>query len=111
MMPKTTESVLGMAVMRVLAGEKKGDATVRVLVKKVPNFVNLSVEDKAPSLTRPLEEMWEQRVRNLKSHDKTEGNVIAEGLVEHVSRGKYRLTDAGWQLMKKKGYAPEYVAL
>lgn len=41
--------------------------------------------------------------RALKSHDKTPGNVIAEGFVEHVRKGRYRLTESGWLHLKHKG--------
>jgi glycine cleavage system pyridoxal-binding protein P len=94
-MAKTSEPELGRAMMLVLAGEPNGEATVRTLIKKLPDHIALTPEDHEQSDTRPNEEMWEQRVRNSKSHDKTPGNVIGEGYVEHVRRGWYRLTDAG----------------
>ena len=98
----TSEPVFGSAVMQVLAAQSSGEATVRTLIRRVPDYVNLTADDQEPSDTRPNEEMWEQRVRNLKSHDKTPGNVIAEGFVEHVGRGRYRLTEAGWLRLKHK---------
>jgi len=104
-MAKTTERVLGRAVMQVLATRPNGEGTVRVLIARVPDFVNLTAEDREISETRLPEEMWEQRVRNLKSHDTTSGNVIGEGYVDHVGRGKYKLTKAGWTHLKNKGLA------
>ena len=104
-MAKTSEPVLGLAVMRVLASQPNGTATVRVLIEHVPEYVALTKEDHLLSDTRPPEEMWEQRVRNLKSHDQTPGNVIAEGFVEHIGRGKYRLTEAGWLRLKHQKLA------
>lgn len=100
-MAKTTERKLGFAVMQVLATRPDGCATVRTLIKHVPEYVNLTEDDHQQSLTRPNEEMWEQRVRNLKSHDTAAGNVIGEGYVKHVGRGKYCLTKAGWVHLKK----------
>jgi hypothetical protein len=102
-MTKTPEVKIGRAVMQVLASEPSGEATVKTLVKRVPEFVKLTDEDRQPSETRAHEEIWEQRVRNLKSHDKTPGNVIAEGYVAHVGRGRYKLTDTGWTHLKNKG--------
>jgi hypothetical protein len=102
-MAKTSEPVLGLAVMQVLASQPNGEATVRTLIRQVPNYVKLTADDHKPSGTRPNEEMWEQRVRNLKSHDKAAGNVIGEGFVEHVGRGRYRLTEAGRLHLKRKG--------
>lgn len=101
----TTERKLGLAVMQVLAAEPNGEATVRTLVKNVPSYVKLTPEDQKQSETRKHEEIWEQRVRNLKSHDKASGNAIGEGYVEHVGRGRYRLTKAGWSHLKHKGLA------
>lgn len=104
-MSKTSESDLGLAVMQVLTSRPEGNATVRTLISQAPSFVNLTAEDHEPSETRPNEEMWEQRVRNLKSHDKSPGNVIAEGYVKHLGQGKYQLTDAGRLHLKHKGLA------
>jgi hypothetical protein len=88
--------------MQVLATRPNGEGTVRTLIANVPDYVNLTAEDHEISETRPPEEMWEQRV---KSHDKTNGNVIGEGFVEHVGRGRYRLTRIGWAYLKAKGLA------
>lgn len=99
-MAMTTEKALGRAVMEVLASQPKREATVRTLIKNIPDHVDLTDDDHKPSTTRQNEEIWEQRVRNLKSHDKSTGNVIAEGLVEHVGHGRYKLTDAGWFRLK-----------
>lgn len=104
-MAKTSEPKLGLGMMQVLATEPHGEATVRTLIKRVPEFVKLTAEDQEASDTRVNEEKWEQRVRNSKSHDKTPGNVIGEGYVEHVRRGWYRLSHAGWLHLKNKGLA------
>jgi hypothetical protein len=99
----TTERILGLAVMQVLATRPNGEASVRTLIRLVPSYVNLTVEDHEQSGTRPNEEIWEQRVRNLKSHSTTAGNVIAEGFVDHIGRGRYRLSKAGWSHLKHQG--------
>jgi hypothetical protein len=81
--------------MEALAAQPAGEATIQTLIKWVPRYLTLTEEDRKRSPSRPNEEMWEQRIRNLKSHSTTPGNVIAEGYVEHVGRGRYRLTKAG----------------
>ena len=101
-MAKTSEPKLGLAVMQVLATRENGEAIMRTLIRYVPDYVNLTAQDHELSGTRPGEEMWEQRVRNLKSHDKAAGNVIGEGLVERIGYGRYRLTKAGWSHLKHK---------
>ena len=101
-MAKTSERKLGLAVMQVLASRPENKAHVRTLIKNVPSYVTLTDDDRKPSGTRPNEEIWEQRVRNLKSHDKSEGNVIKEGYVTHIGRGMYQLTAGGVLHLKNK---------
>jgi hypothetical protein len=103
LMAITSEPKFGLAVMQALAQSPDGEATVRTLIVDVPKFLNLTADDKKQSATRKHEQIWEQRVRNLKSHDKVPGNVISEGFVEHVGRGRYRLTNAGWLHLQHKG--------
>lgn len=102
-MAKTSETDLGLAVMQVLASRPNGQATMRVLIKRVPDFIQLTPEDREPSGKRIHEEMWEQRVRNLKSHDKTEGNILGEGFVERLVRGTYMLTETGRLRLQHNG--------
>ena len=104
-MAKTSEPALGLAVMQVLASQPNGTASVRTLIKHVPENVRLTEQDREVSEKRPNEQMWEQRVRNLKSHDKAAGNVIGEGFVDRPKRGTYRLTEAGWLHLQHKGLA------
>jgi Mrr N-terminal domain len=100
-MAKTSEGKLGLAVMQVLAECPNNEATVRTLIKNVPNHMKLTADDQLQSATRPNEEMWEQRVRNLRSHSGRSGNVIAEGFVLSIGRGRYRLTPAGLSRLRK----------
>ena len=102
-MAKTSEPKLGLAVMQVLATRENGEAIIRTLIRYVPDYVNLTAQDHELSDKRPGEEMWEQRVRNLKSHDTALGNVIAEGYVKRIGRGRYQLTKAGRRHLKNKG--------
>ena len=102
-MAKTSEPKLGLAVMQVLASRPENKASVRTLIRYVPDFITLTAEDHNPSTIRKGEEMWEQRVRNLKSHDKASGNVLAEGYVKHIRRAMYQLTKAGRLHLKNKG--------
>jgi hypothetical protein len=101
-MARTGEAEIGLAVMEVLASEPDHEADVRTLIARVPEFVNLTDDDRQPSKTRDGEELWEQIVRNLQSHHKAEGNIIAEGWVEHLRRGQYRLTEAGLTRISNK---------
>ena len=92
---RTGEFEISKAVLRILAEMPNGEASIQQLVSKVPSFVNLTPGDLEASDTRPNEAIWEQIVRNIVSHKKTEGNIIAEGLANSPSRGKIRITEAG----------------
>lgn len=93
-MAKITEAEIGEAVLRILADSPGGSANMATLKKRIPDFVVLSEEDRKPSDTRNGEEMWEQQVRNLVSHRKVEGNIIAEGLATYEP-DRLTITDAG----------------
>jgi len=94
------ETDIARVVLTILADQPNGRATVKTIRGELPNYIYLSSSDKAGSLTRAREELWEQQVRNLKSHDKTPGNVFAEGYVRWVRRGVWELTEAGWARVK-----------
>jgi hypothetical protein len=45
--------------------------------------------------------MWEQKIRNIKSHYEAAGNFIYEGYLEHVRGAGYRVTAKGKGLVKR----------
>jgi hypothetical protein len=94
-MARITEAEVGHAVLQILAARSNGRATVRMLKNEIPNYLTLSAEDQVGSETRTHEEIWEQQVRNLKSHKNTDGNVFHTGYVVSVGRGVWQITDAG----------------
>jgi len=89
------EADIARVVLAILDNQPNGRATVKIIRDELPNYVHLSSGDKTGSFTRAREELWEQQVRNLKSHDKAQGNVFCEGYVRWVRRGVWELTDAG----------------
>lgn len=91
---RVTEAQVGRAVLQILAGIPTGEATIRRLKKELPNHLPLSAEDRAASVTRKGEEMWEQQVRNLVSHRDTPGNIIHEGYASYRPR-HIAITDSG----------------
>ena len=99
-----TEREIGLAVLRALQVEPQLQASIQTLIDKLPKYLNLTDLDYEPSATRPNESLWEQKVRNLKSHDKTEGNIIGEGYAEHIPDYGYRLTSSGSKHLKHLGY-------
>ncbi len=100
-MARITEVQVGNAVLQILASRVNGRATVRVLKNEIPNYLTLSAEDKIGSDTRTNEEIWEQQVRNLKSHKNTDGNIFHSGYVVSVGRGVWQITDVGRRRVAK----------
>jgi len=94
-MSRITEREVGRAVLRILASCPDGQATVTKLKSELPKYIKLSADDQIGSETRTNEELWEQQVRNLKSHSPTSGNIFHEGYVVQVTRGIWQITDAG----------------
>jgi hypothetical protein len=101
--PNVTENQVAFVALQIAAKQSNGIATFKRIKKDLPNYIDLSPEDRRMSKTRPNEEVWEQRIRNIKSHDSYAGNYIFEGYLEHVPRSGYRITDRGRRYLKK-GY-------
>ena len=95
-MNMTSEREISIAVLKALKESPKGKMSISELKEEVPNFINLSSEDRRTSPTRPNEEMWGQRLRNIVSHREVEGNIIAEGYViyDEISH-TLKITEAG----------------
>jgi len=96
-----TEEEVATLTVRIAAEQPDGVATFDQLRQEVPRRYNLSAVDRAQSLTRPNESMWEQKIRNIKSHFEAPGNFIYEGYLEHVPDVGYRVTEAGKKLAKR----------
>jgi hypothetical protein len=86
-MSRVTEAEVAEAVIKVLSERTSGRATIKELIKDLPNYLKLSAEDRAPSPTRAGEELWEQQVRNITSHKASPGNAIYEGKLVAISGG------------------------
>jgi hypothetical protein len=95
-----TEEEVAMLTVEIATEQPAGIASYARLRQEIPARYNLSVADLQQSVTRPNESMWEQKIRNIKSHFEAGGNFIYEGYLEHVSRIGYRVTDAGRKLLK-----------
>jgi hypothetical protein len=90
-----TEVDIAWGIMRIAAQQPNGICSFRRARKEIPTHVKLSPANKVPSLKRPGEPMWHQLVRNIKSHDASYKNFIANGLLVHVRRVGYRITNKG----------------
>lgn len=92
---RVTENQVALAVCQIAAGLQSGVASFSRLKREIPNVLHLSTADRVVSTTRPNEEMWEQQIRNIKSHHDAPGNYINEGYLIHVPRVGYEVTPAG----------------
>jgi hypothetical protein len=91
---RVTEHDVAHAACIVLATRPYREGSIKVLVNDIPSQLTLSAADLARSKTRPTEAMWEQQIRNIRSHHKSPGNFIYEGFLESI-KGGLRLTEAG----------------
>lgn len=98
---RTTEAELSAVVLEILYMSPSGRASVQQLIAEIPRRLALTLEDQVQSDTRPNEEVWEQRVRNIRSHHNTAGNYIAEGLLAAVDGG-YEITAMGRQRIENR---------
>lgn len=92
---RVTENEVAFAIVQIAKARDNGVATFSRCKREVPLHLELSAADCARSRTRPNEQMWQQLIRNIKSHHDQEGNYICEGYLTHIPRVGYRVTDAG----------------
>ena len=100
---RVTEADVAFATLQIAVGRPDGVATFHRLRKELPIYLDLSVADRAQSETRPNEELWEQLIRNIKSHSDVPENIICEGYATHVPRVGYRITDQGRRYLIRMG--------
>ena len=101
---RVTEHDVGFAILQALAAEPSGEASMATLKKRLPNYLDLSAADRATSKTRHNEQIWEQQIRNIKSHSETAGNILCEGYAEHLPGFGYKITVSGRLHLKHKGF-------
>ena len=92
------EKDIARGVMRIAAAQDSGICTFKRAYAEIPNHITLSAGNKALSRKRPGEVMWQQIVRNIKSHNN--GEFIGTGLLVHVPRVGYRITNKGRAALK-----------
>jgi len=91
---RTFEAQMAPIVLRILDASKTGVMTIDAIIAQVPNFTTLTAGDLQPSQTRDGEALWEQIVRNIRSHSGDSGNYIYEGYISEVDGG-FQITTKG----------------
>jgi hypothetical protein len=84
-------------VLVVAAFQPNGIATFQRLKREIPNHVRLLPGDTGQSIMRPTEEMWVQKIRNIKIHRDVPGNFINEGYLVHIPHVGYQITASGYR--------------
>jgi len=101
---RVTEAEVAIAALRIATTRPNSIVTFHRLRKEIPDYVRLSAADRKQSETRLNEELWEQLIRNIKSHYDVQGNIICEGYAIHVPRVGYQITDSGRRYLTRKGF-------
>ncbi|KOF17909.1 hypothetical protein AC244_16250 [Ensifer adhaerens] len=91
---RTTENEIAEAVLSILALRSSGKGQFEDLFRTLPKILDLTDADLARSESRPAEQVWQQRVRNITSHKGSEGNYITDGFLEEIEGGLV-ITDKG----------------
>ena len=92
---RVTENEVAYAIVQIAKTAPSSTVSFSRCKKEVPDYLKLSAADQAVSQTRPNEQMWEQQIRNIKSHSDTPGNYICEGYLKHIPRVGYEATPSG----------------
>jgi hypothetical protein len=92
---RVTENDVAFAIIQVAKTSPLHIATFARCRKEVPSYLRLGAADLAQSPTRPNESMWEQQIRNIKSHSNEPGNYIYEGFLTHLPNMGYKATATG----------------
>lgn len=87
MTTRITEAEMASTVRYILTHRPNKTATYAELREIIPQHLHLTRADRTKSRTRPGEELWEQIVRNLVSHNH-EGFVGVQGGIRLEWRGK-----------------------
>lgn len=104
-MPKNNRSGehdIAHAAMKYLATTPSKSASTSDVKKHVPNFINLTTDDREQSETRDNEQLWQQVVGNIVSHrHDSPDNFINRGLIDYDG-GTWTLTSAGEVYLAKR---------
>jgi hypothetical protein len=92
---RASEADIAFAVLVIAAFQPNGVATFRRLRREIPIHARLSELDTTPSIIRPNEELWIQRMRNIRIHRDVPGNFIHDGYLIHIPHVGFKITPAG----------------
>lgn len=97
---RTTEYEISVVVTKAAVAKPGGYVTLEELRAEIPHYIPLTPGDLEYSTTRPGECLWEQLLRNIRSHYTNPNNFIRLGYLEHIPGGGYAITDEGRKFLK-----------
>ena len=92
---RVTENQVAFAIVQIAKTTPNNVVSFARCRKEVPDHLTLSTGDLTQSTKRPNEAMWEQLIRNIKSHHDVPGNYIHAGYLQHVPKVGYQATKTG----------------
>jgi hypothetical protein len=92
---RASEADIAFAILVIAAFQPNGIASFRRLRREIPIHVRLSELDMSPSITRPNEELWMQKIRNIRIHRDVPGNFIHNGFLIHIPHVGFQITESG----------------
>lgn len=99
---RTPESEMRIGALQVARSKPNGIATTTQLKEEIGNFVHLTPQDLVRSKTRNNEQMYQQIVANIISHEKSQTNIFAKGLAVYTGDG-IQITQTGRDFLNKRG--------
>jgi hypothetical protein len=92
---RASETDIAFGILVIASFQPNRIATFRRLRIEIPVHVRLSELDTSPSIMRPNEELWVQKIRNIIIHRNLPGNFIHEGYLTHIPRVGFQITESG----------------
>ncbi len=89
--------------LRIAAKRPNREAETTYIKDQVPKYITLTAADLKPSKTRTTEQMWQQIVGNVVSHQNVSTSIFKKGYATRMRSG-IRVTEAGVAYLAKLGF-------
>ena len=91
-------------VLKIAAQQPNRTASTQFLKKEVPKYIELSPQDRAPSKSRPREQVWQQIVGNVISHKDVRDGPFSKGYASKTLNG-LSITRKGLAYLNSIGFS------
>ncbi|HUB14613.1 MAG TPA: hypothetical protein VMB34_21865 [Acetobacteraceae bacterium] len=90
-------------VLKIAAQQPGRSASTSLLKKEVPGYIELSAKDRVRSPSRPREDVWQQVVGNVVSHQKSREGPFVKGFATRTTNG-LKVTRKGLDYLNNMGF-------